>query len=251
MLSYYNKKVSLMNLLKCNWNTPQVISVVGGGGKTSFIYTLADELVENGKKTIITTTTHMRVPVKGLSSNINEILDSLNQYGCAIAGKNPFGKRMCGLEKELYYEMCKQADVVLVEADGAKRLPVKAPDLSHEPVIPVNNTYTVAIAGMSAVGSSMEEVCFRLEQIKKIIKMEDFTRPLTEELLAKILVGGYQVDTYILNQVDSDEVLKKAEQVASYYPDKEFIATSFYTNREGKTPENLFIEKTFNDIKST
>ena len=235
-----------MNIIKCDWSSPQVISIVGGGGKTSFIYTLADELVENGKKTIITTTTHMRVPKKRLSSNLNEILDSLNQYGCAVAGQNPFRKRMCTVDDDVYKEMCKEADVVLVEADGAKRLPVKAPDLSHEPVIPANNTYTVAIAGMSAIGSPMEEVCFRLEQIKKIVEIEDFTRPLTEELLAKILVGGYQVDTYILNQVDSDEVLKKAEQVASYYPDKEFIATSFYTNREGKTPENLFIEKTFN-----
>lgn len=250
MLPYYNKKIrgqnSLMNIIKCDWSSPQVISIVGGGGKTSFIYTLADELVENGKKTIITTTTHMRVPKKRLSSNLNEILDSLNQYGCAVAGQNPFRKRMCTVDDDVYKEMCKEADVVLVEADGAKRLPVKAPDLSHEPVIPANNTYTVAIAGMSAIGSPMEEVCFRLEQIKKIVEIEDFTRPLTEELLAKILVGGYQVDTYILNQVDSDEVLKKAEQVASYYPDKEFIATSFYTNREGKTPENLFIEKTFN-----
>lgn len=250
MLPYYNKKIlgqnSLMNIIKCDWNSPQVISVVGGGGKTSFIYTLADELVENGKKTIITTTTHMRVPKKGLSSNLNEILDSLNQYGCAVAGQNPFRKRMCTVDDDVYKEMCKEADVVLVEADGAKRLPVKAPDLSHEPVIPDNNTYTVAIAGMSAIGSPMEEVCFRLEQIKKIVEIEDFTRPLTEELLAKILVGGYQVDTYILNQVDNDEVLKKAEQVASYYPDKEFIATSFYTNQIGKKPENLFIEKTFN-----
>lgn len=243
MLPYYNRKIPLMKLLDCNWDIPQVISVVGGGGKTSFIYTLANELVNKGLKTIITTTTHMRVPIKGLSSNMDEILNSLSQYGCAIVGQNPFGKRMCMVEEEIYKKMCKCADVVLVEADGAKRLPVKAPDLSYEPVIPINTTYTVALAGMSAIGKPMEEVCFRLEQIKKIVDVKDFSKPLTEKLLAQILIRGYQVDTYILNQVDNDEMLKKAEQVASYYLDKRFIATSFYPNEEGKSPENLFIER--------
>jgi probable selenium-dependent hydroxylase accessory protein YqeC len=256
-LPYYNRKIlgqdSLMDLITCDWNKSQVISAVGGGGKTSFVYTLAEECVRKGLKTIVTTTTHMRRPKYGLSSNINEIWNSLNRYGCAVAGVNPFRRRMCGVDENVYEWMCDQADVIVVEADGAKFLPVKAPDLSYEPVIPKNTTYTAVLAGMSAVGEAIGEVCFRLPQIQELLKIEDLSQLLTEKRLAQILVEGYDGVVkeqskqnpccYVLNQVDTNVLYEKAKQVASFYPQKEFIATSLHTGKMGKSPEEIFVEK--------
>ena len=48
-----------LDLLKLDIEKYQVIAVVGGGGKTSLIYRLSEELRARGKKVIITTTTHM------------------------------------------------------------------------------------------------------------------------------------------------------------------------------------------------
>ncbi|KIR01216.1 Molybdopterin-guanine dinucleotide biosynthesis protein MobA [Lachnospiraceae bacterium TWA4] len=237
----------LIDVLDCDFCNPQVISAVGGGGKTSFCFTLARECVEIGLKVIVTTTTHMRVPEIGLSSTKDEIQKSLETQGCAIAGVHPFGHRMCGVEDSVYDWMCEQADVVIVEADGAKCLPVKAPDVSHEPVIPKNTTHTAILAGLSAIGKPMDEVCFRLTEIGKLLEMDDFSKPLTEELLAKILVKGYDKVvthpcTYVLNQADDEDMYQKALRVASYYSDKKFIATSLYGNKNEKSPEERFLE---------
>ena len=48
-----------LNLLKLDIEKYKVIAVVGGGGKTSLIYRLNEELQAIGKKVIISTTTHM------------------------------------------------------------------------------------------------------------------------------------------------------------------------------------------------
>ena len=53
------KQVEFLELLQIDYKKYPVIAVVGGGGKTSLIYRLADELLDRGKKVIITTTTHM------------------------------------------------------------------------------------------------------------------------------------------------------------------------------------------------
>ena len=49
----------LTELLDIDVNSKKIISVVGGGGKTSLIFRLAEELAEQGKKVIVTTTTHI------------------------------------------------------------------------------------------------------------------------------------------------------------------------------------------------
>ncbi|NJL93462.1 MAG: putative selenium-dependent hydroxylase accessory protein YqeC, partial [Anaerolineae bacterium] len=48
------------------------------------------------------------------------------------------------------------SDTILVEADGSRRLPLKAPH-PHEPVIPPATTLLVPVAGMDAVGQPFDE----------------------------------------------------------------------------------------------
>ena len=50
-------QVDFLELLQIDYEKYPVIAVVGGGGKTSLIYRLTDELIDKGKKVIITTTT--------------------------------------------------------------------------------------------------------------------------------------------------------------------------------------------------
>ncbi len=46
--------------------------------------------------------------------------------------------------------------VVLVEADGSKRLPIKAP-AEHEPVVPAETALTIGVLGLDALGWPMDE----------------------------------------------------------------------------------------------
>ena len=57
-------------------------------------------------------------------------------------------------------EVLQEAEVVLIEADGAKHLPCKVP-IEKEPVIIPECTDVIAVVGMDALGKPLEEVCFR------------------------------------------------------------------------------------------
>ena len=50
---------SILKALDIDTDRYPVLSVVGGGGKTSLIFRMMEELTATGKKVLITTTTHM------------------------------------------------------------------------------------------------------------------------------------------------------------------------------------------------
>ena len=72
-------------------STTQVISFVGAGGKTSCMLELARSLAKQGKKVLVTTTTHMEHPVRigeigCVDASGAEILEELEKRGWVIAG---------------------------------------------------------------------------------------------------------------------------------------------------------------------
>ena len=102
------------------------------------------------------------------------------------------------------------ADTVLLEADGAKHHPCKAP-AAHEPVIRSESDIVLAVAGLSAMKKPLRDVCFRLEAACTLLNVSPGT-PLTPDLLAKLLasdVGGRKsIGTRkfyaVLNQADDE-----------------------------------------------
>ena len=71
---------------------------------------------------------------------------------------------------------------VLIEADGARKMPLKVP-AGHEPVIDPRTTHVLSVYGLDAVGQKLETVCFRKEQAEKILK-KNGTEPVTAEDIA-------------------------------------------------------------------
>ena len=62
-------------------------AIVGSGGKTILIHRLAAEARAQGKKVLVTTTTHMRIePDTLLSGETAPILQALEEKGYAMAG---------------------------------------------------------------------------------------------------------------------------------------------------------------------
>lgn len=157
-----------MQLFKTLKLTPGIIAFVGAGGKTTTILTLAQELLQQGKRIIITTTTHIFPPDEaqyGLFFTPDSALlpKFLQTHRIAVVANslNTQGK-LTGITSEQIDLLAQLADYVLVEADGSKRLPCKVP-AAHEPALPQNTTQIVGILGLSALEQRFSDGCFRAE----------------------------------------------------------------------------------------
>ena len=65
----------------------KVISLVGGGGKTTTMYALAEIFREEGKKVIVTTSTHLQTPPEEIRAwNIEEVRSLWKSDQIAVIG---------------------------------------------------------------------------------------------------------------------------------------------------------------------
>ena len=168
----------------------KVIAVVGAGGKTTRIHNLTKQYREEGKRVLVTTTTHMyREEGCILSGNVEEIIQRLDTCGYCMAGMPTEEGKMKELSKEVYETICDFAEVVLVEADGSKGYPVKYP-AEHEPVIPDNVTEIQVVMGLRSIGHPVGEVCHRKELVMKCLKVTEDTL-LTKDHLDTLVMEGY------------------------------------------------------------
>lgn len=146
-----------------------VVSFVGAGGKTSSLLQLAGELRAEGWRVLATTTTRVaryeaeRAPLCArLTPTISPVTikDWLNEFGFVfIYGNSAAAQgKIVGLHPDVIPGLMDSvnSDVLLIEADGARRLPFKAPH-NHEPVIPADTSLVVPVAGIDALGQPLDE----------------------------------------------------------------------------------------------
>ena len=166
-----------------------IIAVVGSGGKTTFLKKMAAQYRKAGKSVFVTTTTHMFIEDDTvLTDDADVIIRRLKENGYVMAGIQE-GEKIKGLSRNTYEAVCTVADVVLVEADGSKCLPLKFPNAS-EPVIPENTDEIVVVCGLNAIGQPAKDVCHRLELVKACLGIEDDTT-ITPEHIQKLVTDGY------------------------------------------------------------
>jgi probable selenium-dependent hydroxylase accessory protein YqeC len=176
------------------------VALVGGGGKTSLMFSLAEEFRIAGEQVITSTTTKvwhhqaMRAPRVVYTGTLRPWKDQLKE---GLAGFRHVFVGRCvlesgkvdGISPSVSDHMFKdfEVDYLLVEADGAAGLPVKAP-AAHEPVIPASATMVVAVMGLEAVNSPLSsEVVFRLDETKKITGLAT-GMPLTPTALSRLFL---------------------------------------------------------------
>ena len=166
-----------------------IVAVVGSGGKTTRIYQLAAQYRSQGRTVFVTTTTHMFIEEDTLlTDDADRIIGVLRETGYAMAGI-PDGQKIKALSAETFEAVCAHADVVLVEADGSKQLPLKYPN-STEPVIPENTEEILVVCGLNAIGHRAGEVCHRLELVKECLGIGDDTI-ITPEHVRTLVTEGY------------------------------------------------------------
>lgn len=149
-------------LIAQHTNKKRIISVIGAGGKTTLLHHLAEVYRRKGLRVLVTTTTHMLIEADtDLSCDSFVIKGKLEKNGYCMAGaccEQP--KKICALPREVLCDLYDVADIVLIEADGAKHHSLKYPAV-HEPVIVPETTEVILLMGLWELGEPVERAVFR------------------------------------------------------------------------------------------
>lgn len=172
-----------------------LVSLVGGGGKTTAMYRLVAELRGRGLAAAAATTTKIGAPGSDepcallCADSYEELAARLGAGGAFVIGRRALASgKVEGIPPEWCDRLLAEGrlDALAVEADGAARRPVKAPE-AWEPVVPAATTLFVPVLGLSCVGRPLAEAdAFRVERLAAVTGLAPGA-PLTIEALAALL----------------------------------------------------------------
>jgi molybdenum cofactor cytidylyltransferase len=214
----------------------EVIALSGGGGKTTLMFRLAAELTAAGQRVVTTMTTKIFVSqmaqaphtlvLHGEGALLAQLPEVLAEYGhVLIAGGTMVEQdKVEGVPPELLDRVAAQpaVDVVIVEADGSRRLPFKAP-AQHEPVIPSCTTVLVPVVGLDVVGKPLLAGQVHRPEIVAALSGAALCDPITPEMIAAVLghleggakglPPGARLVPF-LNKAEDEATLAAARQIA-------------------------------------
>jgi probable selenium-dependent hydroxylase accessory protein YqeC len=216
---------------------PGITAIVGGGGKTTLMLSLARALSRSGARVIVTTTTHIFPPedIATTDPESEQAAKSALARNNLVCFASPAEGGKLAAPKLSTSTMRTIADYVLVEADGAKRLPLKAP-AEHEPVIPAAAELVIAVAGLDGIGQAIAEAAFRPARYAVLCgKMEtdavtpiDAARVLAHENGQRKGVPANARFAVLLNKADDETrrniALEIAAELGRYHVERVVIA---------------------------
>lgn len=172
-----------------------VISLVGGGGKSTLLAYLAQRFVARGMRAAVITTTRMEIPEK-ICRSMEECRACWAKGEYAACGEITENGKFRAPQDALLRALLQEADVVIAEADGAHRLACKAP-AQHEPVILPESDAVIGVMGIEVINGRVDKVCHRPEQVCALLgcdmehrlTAQDMARILTDEKGSKKSVG--------------------------------------------------------------
>ncbi len=211
-------------------------AVVGAGGKTTLMFRLVAELRRDGVRAAAATTTKIfrPGPVDGgrlACGSVRELARVLAGWSWAAGSPFPVlgaavsaAGKVDGVDPAACAELLGAGlvDAVVVEADGAGRRPVKAPE-PWEPVVPGGTTVFAAVVGLGCVGRPFDDrTAFRLERMAAVTGLSPGD-PISPDAIVRLLArpGGLAERcppgvraVAVLNQADLPGAAEAGRQIA-------------------------------------
>ena len=212
-------------------------SIVGAGGKTTLLYLLGNHLLEAGFNVLLTTTTMVYYP------DSDENINNLTFWGSKIIesefmqefkqGFEQDKRKIKGFEKEEMERFVRSGqfndfDFVLIEADGAKRMPIKAPK-ENEPVVIDFSDIVLGVVGLDSLGKAInEENTHRPAELIKIFN-KDLGDIINENDIKNLVLSenglfknspDFAKKILVLNKADSVERLKSGKKIIDLLDNK-------------------------------
>jgi molybdenum cofactor cytidylyltransferase len=159
----------------------ECVAIVGGGGKTTVMYRLADEAVAAGRTAVVGGTTRFTPPATGkmpLVVAVREHEDPAPAVAAALrkspsitctTGRGDKGRWLpISMEQAATISGMRDVGLVVLEADGSRNRPFKAPGDS-EPVVPSGTTLVLAMVGLDVIGKPLDAASVhRPERVSQI-----------------------------------------------------------------------------------
>ena len=178
-----------------------LISLVGAGGKTTTMYTLARELASQGKHVVTTTTTQIFIPTSDETEQLiveaepSKLLDmaktGLRQHRhISIAGSRNERGKLLSVPPDVPALLLRQgiADAVIIEADGARHRTIKAP-ADYEPMILPETNVALLLMSAEALNQPLgEKIAHRPERVAAITGLQ-IGDPLTPDAIARLITS--------------------------------------------------------------
>ncbi|MBI5944197.1 MAG: putative selenium-dependent hydroxylase accessory protein YqeC [Chloroflexi bacterium] len=201
---------------------PAAVSFAGAGGKTTAMFQLAREF----PRTIVTATTHLgawQIPLADHHIATNDLttlaaLENIPAHGVTLVSGEIENDRTSPVSENilswLYEESQRQNTPLLIEADGARQKPLKAP-AGHEPPIPNFTEAVIVTAGLSGLGKPLNDEHVHRAEIFSSLSGLQINQPITADSIARVLThpqGGLKNipptarRIALLNQADTPEL---------------------------------------------
>ncbi|MBN2499939.1 MAG: putative selenium-dependent hydroxylase accessory protein YqeC [Anaerolineales bacterium] len=207
------------------------VAFVGAGGKTTAMFQLARQLAG---PVLVTATTHLALDQLGLADRHFEVHTptEVRTHAGELSGVTLFSgpprddARVSGLDVDTVNEVFRLAKErqlpLLLEADGSRRLPLKAP-AAHEPPIPEFVDTVVVVVGLLGLGKPLNAgYVFRPELFGALAGINP-DAIMDSTALVKVLAspeGGLKNipvtarKAALLNQADTPELAAQASRIA-------------------------------------
>lgn len=234
-------KLEAIDLLSALRLGPKVrLAVVGAGGKTTALFQLAREYLRPSRQNaapmvLVTATTHLALGQVGLADQ-HIVLQTLEEAMLVesklsrgvnlVTGMTMENERLMGVTPEVLECLRSIADKyqvpLLIEADGSRRKPLKAPG-EYEPVIPAFVDTVVVVAGVSALGKPISSEWVHRHEIFAALSGLKVGDDITSEGVKRVLkhpAGGLKNipacarRLLLLNQADTIELQSLAARIA-------------------------------------
>jgi molybdenum cofactor cytidylyltransferase len=223
-----------MNLAKALRITGKArVTFVGAGGKTTAMFTLARQLPA---PVLLTTTTHLADSQTTFADHhiilnspvdLDDVERKLPEGVILFSGESMQGGRVGGLGEVVLARLNELAGrrglTLLIEADGSKQKPLKAPD-AHEPAIPdIEQDLVVVVAGLAGLGKPLTQDWVHRPQIFARLAGISPGSPITGEAIGRVLThveGGLKGipkrtrRVALLNQAETPSLIHQGNIVA-------------------------------------
>ncbi len=168
----------------------ELVSIVGGGGKTTLTFAIAGQL--RGRR-IVTTTTKMGRDQYGsapvlIGPTDDEIVEALADHEIVQVWGGVDDHKAIGCDPDAVDRWLDLADHVVVESDGARRQPFKSPRV-FEPPVPAATTVAIAVIGADALGRVIADRCHRPLRVAAVGQCSPWVR-LSPAIAARVLTSA-------------------------------------------------------------